>query len=160
MPHAVPSDYKIKQGDLITFDIGTKVGCYCSDMTRTVCVGEPTEEMRKIYDIVLRAQLAAEEMLKAGVTYDEFDGTARSLIADAGYGPAFGHSLSHDIGLEIHEGAFRSFDERRLPAGAVVSVEPGIYLEGRFGVRIEDMAVVTENGCRILTDCPKELLVL
>ena len=159
-PHAVPGERRVKDGDFVTFDFGVKVNGYCSDMTRTVCVGQPTDEMRKIYDIVLRAQLAAEEGLRAGITYKEFDGIARSLIDGEGYGKAFGHSLSHGIGLEIHEGAFLSDGAMKLPVGAIVSVEPGIYLEGRFGVRIEDMACVTENGCRILTDCDKKLLIL
>ena len=159
-PHAVPGERRVQHGDFVTFDFGVCVNGYCSDMTRTVAIGEATEEMRRIYGLVLEAQLAAEDMLRAGVSYTDFDGCARKVIADAGYGPNFGHSLSHGIGLEIHEAAFTSDSGKILPAGAIVSVEPGIYLEGRFGVRIEDMALVTPEGCRILTDCPKELLIL
>ena len=159
-PHAVPGERRVQAGDFITFDFGVCVNGYCSDMTRTVAVGGVSDEMRRIYDIVLRAQLAAEEMLRAGVSYTDFDGCARDIIKAEGYGPNFGHSLSHGIGLEIHEAAYTSDSDMILPAGSVVSVEPGIYLEGRFGVRIEDMALVCEDGCRILTDCPKELIIL
>lgn len=159
-PHAVPGERCVQKGDFVTFDFGVKVNGYCSDMTRTVAVGEPTEEMRHVYGLVLQAQLAAEQFLAAGVGYSDFDGVARSIIADAGYGANFGHGLSHGIGLEIHEAAYRSDGGLLLPAGALVSVEPGIYLEGRFGVRIEDMALVEEGGCRILTEAPKELIVV
>ena len=130
-------------------------------MTRTVAVGEPTEEMKTVYNTVLQAQLAGMAATKAGVQGKLVDAAARKVIEDAGYGEYFGHGYGHSLGLEIHEGPNAgSREEKCLPAGAVVSAEPGIYLPGRFGVRIEDVTVVTEEGCVVLTKSPKELLVL
>ena len=161
MPHGVPSDKKIEAGDFITMDFGCKLRGYCSDMTRTVAVGHATDEMRKVYQTVLDAQLAGIAAARAGVTGREVDGAARKVIADAGYGAYFGHGFGHGLGVEIHEAptAAPSYD-RPLPAGAVISAEPGIYLPGKMGVRIEDVIVLEEGGCRNITLAPKELLIL
>ena len=161
LPHGVPGDRVICEGDFITMDFGCIYHGYCSDMTRTVAVGHVTDEMRTIYDTVLAAQLAGIAAAKAGVTGKGVDGAARSVIEAAGYGKYFGHSFGHGVGVEIHESPNASpMNEKPLPAGAVISAEPGIYLPGRMGVRIEDVIVLTEDGCRNLTRAPKELLVL
>ena len=142
-------------------DFGCVWQGYCSDMTRTVAVGYATEQMRQVYDTVLRAQEAGIAAARAGVTGREVDGAARAVITAAGYGEYFGHSFGHGVGIEIHEGpnaAPSSADP--LPAGAVISAEPGIYLPGELGVRIEDMLVLTPQGCRNLTKAPKALVVL
>ena len=160
VPHGKPRDVKIERG-FLTVDFGAIYGGYCSDTTRTVAVGEPTEEMRRVYDTVLRAQKAAIEFAHAGMDGREFDGSARSVIADAGYGEYFTHSLSHGLGIEIHEQPFSSVrSEGSVPEGAVVSVEPGIYLPGKFGVRIEDVIYVTGQGCEDITNLNKELIVI
>ncbi len=160
-PHAIPSNRKIKSGDFITLDFGCKVGGYCSDMTRTVAVGQPTDEMISIYHIVLEAQRAGIAAVKAGVTGSEVDGVARKIISDAGYGKFFSHSFGHSLGLEIHEAPNAApTNDSPLPAGAVISAEPGIYLPGKFGVRIEDVLFVTETGCEILTQSPKDLIFI
>ena len=160
-PHGIPSDKKIASGEFVTIDFGCMYGGYCSDMTRTVAVGEPTEEMRRVYNTVLEAQLAGLAATKANIPGKEIDAAARKVIEDAGYGEFFGHGYGHSLGLEIHESPNASSSEEKcLPVGAVVSAEPGIYLPGRFGVRIEDVAVFTADGCRVLTKSPKELLVL
>lgn len=161
MPHAVPSDRKIQSGEFVTIDFGCKVNGYCSDTTRTVAVGEPTEEMRRVYDIVLQAQLAGIAAAKGGVTGREVDAAARKVIADAGYGEYFGHSFGHSLGIEIHENPnFTPSNGEPMPVGAVVSAEPGIYLPGRFGVRIEDVVILTDDGCVDITKAPKELMIL
>ncbi len=162
MPHAVPGDYRIKKGDFITFDIGSVVNGYHSDMTRTVVLGNPTDEMRKVYDTVLSAQLAAIDYLTAGNTdAREADKVARDIIAAEGYGECFGHSLGHGVGLEIHETPrLAPQSTATLTAGNIVTVEPGIYLEGRFGVRIEDMLYITENSAVNLTTYEKDLIIL
>jgi len=162
MPHAVPGDYRIKKGDFITFDIGSVVGGYHSDMTRTVVLGDPTEEMRKVYDTVLKAQLAAIDYLTAGNTdAREADKVARDIIAAEGYGECFGHSLGHGVGLEIHEiPRLAPQSTATLTAGNIVTVEPGIYLEGRFGVRIEDMLYITEDSATNLATFEKDLIIL
>jgi Xaa-Pro aminopeptidase len=130
-------------------------------MTRTVAVGHVTEEMQTVYDTVLSAQLAGIAAAKAGVTGRTVDGAARAVIDAAGYGPYFSHSFGHGVGVEIHEAPNASpVNENPLPAGAVISAEPGIYLPGKLGVRIEDVILLTEDGCRNLTLAPKELLVL
>lgn len=160
-PHAIPSDKKIESGEFVTMDFGCMFGGYCSDMTRTVAVGEPTEEMRRVYGIVLEAQLAGLAAEKAGVPGKAVDAAARKVIEDAGYGEYFGHSFGHSLGLEIHEAPnASSTGEDPMPVGAVVSAEPGIYIPGRFGVRIEDVSVFTEDGCEVITKAPKELIVL
>ncbi len=162
MPHAVPGDYRIKNGDFITFDIGSVVGGYHSDMTRTVALGEVTDEMKKVYDIVLKAQLAGVDYLIGGGT-DAFeaDKIARDIIAAEGYGKNFGHSLGHGVGLEIHETPNLSPKSKAvLSAGNIVTCEPGIYLEGRFGVRIEDMLYITEDSAVNLATFDKQLIIL
>jgi Xaa-Pro aminopeptidase len=161
LPHGVASDKVIEAGDMVTLDFGAYYKGYCSDITRTIAVGEPGEKMREIYDIVLRAQLNGVTKLKSGMTGKEADALTRDIITDAGYGPYFGHSTGHGIGLEVHEGPGLSIrGEQVLVPGMVVTVEPGIYLEGVGGVRIEDDVLITENGCEILTKSPKELLVI
>ena len=160
MPHAVPRDVKLEKG-FLTMDFGAKVNGYCSDMTRTVCIGEPSEEMKRVYNTVYNAQMAALEFISQGKGRADADKVARDIIAAAGYGSCFGHSLGHGVGLYIHEGI--SLSPRatgNLKVGNVVTVEPGIYLEGRFGVRIEDMVYITENGCENLTKANKELIIL
>ena len=160
-PHAVPGSKKVESGEFITMDFGCKVDGYCSDMTRTVALGQPTEEMEEVYNIVLAAQKTGINAARAGVTGAEIDGAARQVIADAGYGEYFSHSFGHSLGIEIHEAPNASPSEVRLmPAGAVVSAEPGIYIPGRFGVRIEDVMVLKEGGCDVLTRSPKDLIVL
>lgn len=160
MPHGVPTDAKIQKG-FLTIDFGVKLNGWCSDTTRTLCVGQPTEEMRRVYDAVLRAQLAGIAMAKAGVTGKEVDSAARSVIADAGYGEYFGHSFGHGLGMEVHEAPnASSANEKPLPAGAVISAEPGVYLPGKFGVRIEDVLFITEAGCENITNLSKELIII
>ena len=161
MPHAVPGERKVQKGEFITMDFGCIYGGYCSDMTRTVAIGEPTEEMKKVYHVVLEAQLAGIAAARAGVTGREIDGAARKVIEDAGYGEYFGHSFGHGVGIEIHEEPrASSLNDQPMPAGAVISAEPGIYLPGRFGVRIEDVIVLHEGGNENLTLAPKELIIL
>lgn len=161
MPHGVPSDKKVREGEFVLMDFGAVYNGYHSDMTRTVCVGEPDEEMKRVYDIVLEAQTAALNAARAGITGRELDLIARSIISEAGYGETFGHSLGHGVGLEIHERPNASPNYNLpLSAGTVVTVEPGIYLAGRFGVRIEDFVILTENGCINLTKCAKNIISL
>ena len=161
MPHGVPSDKKIEKGDFITMDYGAVVAGYHSDMTRTVIVGEPTERQRFVYDTVLKAQLASLAALKDGVTGFDADKAARDVIKEAGFGDCFGHGTGHGVGVEIHEAPNVSFRSKHtLHTGNIVTVEPGIYLPGEFGVRIEDMALITDEGCENLTHCPKELVIL
>ncbi|MCI2105190.1 MAG: aminopeptidase P family protein [Intestinimonas sp.] len=161
LPHGVPGARRVEKGDFITMDFGCKFGGYCSDMTRTVAVGDPSAEMRKVYGIVLEAQLAGIAAAKAGVPGCDVDAAARKIIADAGYGPYFGHSFGHSVGIEIHESPNASPRcTTPLPAGVAVSAEPGIYLPGRFGVRIEDVVVLHEGGCINLTKAPKNLIIL
>lgn len=161
MPHGVPGDYRVQNGDFITMDYGAVVDGYHSDMTRTVCLGEPTEKMREVYNTVLEAQLKGLEVLRDGITGVDADKAAREVIENAGYGKNFGHGLGHGVGVEIHESPRLSPKaSHTLKAGHVVTVEPGIYLPDEFGVRIEDMAVITEKGSVNLTNCPKELIIL
>ena len=161
MPHAVPTDRKIQDGDFVTMDFGCIYQGYCSDMTRTVAVGHVTEEMEKVYNVVLQAQLAGIAAAKAGATGHDVDAAARKVIEDAGYGPYFGHSFGHSVGVEIHESPNATpANNNPLPLGAAVSAEPGIYLPGRFGVRIEDVVVLQEGGCQDITLAKKDLLIL
>ena len=161
LPHGVPSDKPVQKGEFLTMDFGCKYGGYCSDMTRTVALGEPTEEMKKVYQIVLEAQLAGIAATKAGVPGTSIDAAARKVIADAGYGDCFGHGYGHSLGIEIHESPnANTREETLLPVGAVVSAEPGIYLPGKFGVRIEDVTILNESGCEDITKSPKELIIL
>ena len=161
MPHGVPTAKPVADGEFITMDFGCVYRGYCSDMTRTVAVGHVTEEMEHVYQTVLRAQAAGIAAARAGVPGREIDDAGRQVIAEAGYGPYFGHSFGHGVGVEIHvspNAAPRS--EKPLPEGAVISAEPGIYLPGRFGVRIEDVIVLTGAGSENLMRSPKELLIL
>lgn len=161
MPHGVPGDKVIKKGDFLTMDFGCLLEGYCSDMTRTVAVGNPTDEMRKVYGIVLEAQLAGISKAAAGVSGHDIDKAARDVIAAEGYGDFFGHSFGHSLGLEIHETPNATpTNHDPLPEGAVISAEPGIYLPGRFGVRIEDVIIIRENGCENITKAPKQLIVI
>ena len=161
MPHAVPTDRRIQDGDFVTMDFGCIYHGYCSDMTRTVAVGSVTDEMRQVYDTVLQAQLAGIAAARAGATGKAVDGAARDIIRQAGYGPCFGHSFGHGVGVEIHEGPNATpSNDKPLPAGAVISAEPGIYLPGKLGVRIEDVLYLTPEGCQNLTLAPKELVIL
>jgi Xaa-Pro aminopeptidase len=157
-PHAVQSDRAIQEGEPITIDMGVVVDGYCSDMTRTFCVGEPTDKFREIWQIVLEAQERAEVEMRAGMTGQEADALARGIITEAGYGEAFGHGLGHGVGLAVHElPGLSKRNPKSLPARSVVTVEPGIYLPGWGGVRLEDMVVIQSDGVEILTTTPKTL---
>ena len=161
MPHAIPTGKKLEEGDFVTMDFGCNYKGYISDMTRTVVIGKASEKQKEIYSIVLEAQLAALKGLRPGLTGKEADHIARDIIEKAGYGAYFGHGLGHSVGLEVHERPGLSMREQTvLQAGTIETVEPGIYVPGIGGVRIEDMVVLTENGCRNLTHSPKELLEL
>ena len=160
-PHAVPGDQVVDTGMFITMDFGCKVQGYCSDMTRTVALGQPTEEMEAVYAAVLAAQKAGINAARGGVAGWEVDAAARSALREAGYEEYFTHSFGHSLGLDIHESPNAAPSEQRiLPVGAVISAEPGVYLPGRFGVRIEDVLILTENGCEDITRSPKDLIVL
>jgi len=159
--HHVPTDRPIGRGDVIVLDFGGRVSGYCSDMTRTVSVGEPTAEATEVHDIVKRAQEAAFQAVRPGVAAEEIDRTARRVIEDAGYGAHFIHRTGHGIGLEEHEEPYIvAGNQQQLEPGMCFSIEPGIYLEDRFGVRIEDIVTVTEDGARSLNDAPRDLLVV
>ncbi|MFP4017389.1 MAG: M24 family metallopeptidase [Halanaerobiales bacterium] len=161
LPHGVASDKKIEYGDFVTMDFGAFYQGYCSDMTRTVVVGEPDEKQKEIYEIVLKAQLEVIENIKAGMSCVDVDDIARGIISDAGYGDKFGHGLGHGIGLEVHEGPRLSFtSEGILKQGMVVTDEPGIYLPDWGGVRIEDDLLITENGCEVLNQAAKGLIII
>ncbi|EPA0804007.1 M24 family metallopeptidase [Enterococcus hirae] len=161
MPHGVASKKIIEQGDLITIDFGCYYEGYVSDMTRTFAIGDPGEQLKEIYQIVLEAQLAVLEVAKPGVTGKQLDAVARDYITKHGYGEAFGHSTGHGIGLEIHEGPNVSVRaEKQFVPGNIITDEPGIYLPGIGGVRIEDDLLITSNGNRVLTHSPKELIIL
>lgn len=161
LPHGVASDKEIKLGDLITFDFGCYYEGYTSDMTRTVVLGKADAKQREIYELVLRAQLAALEAIKPGASGVEVDKVARDIISAAGHGEHFGHGLGHGVGLMVHEGPRLSPSSADvLEPGMVVTDEPGVYIPGWGGVRIEDLVVVTEEGSRVLTKFPKELIEL
>ena len=161
MPHGVAGERKIQEGDFITMDFGVLYMGYCSDMTRTVAVGFATEEMEKVYNTVLEAQLAGLAATKAGVPGKEIDGAARKVITDAGYGPYFGHGYGHSLGLEVHESPSpNARNDQPMPLHAVASAEPGIYLPGKFGVRIEDCVIFTEDGYENLATSPKNLIIV
>ena len=161
MPHAVPTDRKIQDGDFVTMDFGCIYQGYCSDMTRTVAVGQPGDEMRRVYDAVLEAQLTGIATAKAGVPGCDVHNAAWDVLKKYGYGDYFGHGFGHSLGIEIHESpnANRS-NIKPLPKGVVISAEPGVYLPGKFGVRIEDVLYLTETGNTILTHAPKQLIIL
>ena len=161
MPQGVAGDRQIRSGDFITMDFGAMYRGYCADMTRTVAVGQVSQEMKKVYDTVLQAQLAGIAATKAGATGADVDGAARKVITDAGYGAYFGHGYGHSIGMECHEMPSCSpSGNTPIQAGTVASAEPGIYLPGQFGVRIEDLVVFTHEGCENITHSPKDLIIL
>lgn len=161
MPHGVPGDKRVERGDFVTMDFGAVCGGYHSDMTRTVAVGEISEKQREVYETVLRAKNACLSVLKAGMTGKQADKAARDIIEKAGYGEFFGHGTGHGVGIEIHENPRLSpAYDKILLEGEIVTVEPGIYLPGEFGVRIEDMAYITKEGCKSLTKAPEELILL
>ncbi|MBE6751313.1 MAG: aminopeptidase P family protein [Ruminococcaceae bacterium] len=161
MPHGVPTDKRIENGDFITMDFGAVYNGYHSDMTRTVIVGEPTEKQKEVYETVLKAQTEALAVLKAGVSGVDADKAARDIIEAKGYKENFGHGTGHGVGIEIHESPNLSpYSKAILETGNIVTVEPGIYIPDEFGVRIEDMALITENGYINLTNCEKELIIL
>ncbi len=161
MPHAVPTEKKLEWGDFVTMDFGCRYQGYCSDMTRTVVIGKASQEQKKIYNTVLEAQRLALDQLCAGKAGKEIDAVARNHIAEAGYGKCFGHGLGHSLGLFIHEEPRLSpGEDALLLPGMVETVEPGIYVPGFGGVRIEDLAVVKDHGCENYTGSPKELIEL
>ena len=161
MPHGVAGDRVIQEGDFITMDFGALYKSYCADMTRTVAVGYATEEMKQVYETVLQAQKAAIAATKAGVKGQDVDAVARKIITDAGYGAFFGHGYGHSLGMEVHEApSCNPSGETVMQAGVISSAEPGIYLPGKFGVRIEDVVIFTENGCENITHSPKNLIIL
>ena len=161
LPHGVACERVIREGDFVTMDFGASYMGYCSDMTRTVAVGFATEEMKLVYNTVLEAQLAGLAASKAGVPGQDIDAAARKVITDAGYGEYFGHGYGHSLGLEVHESPSpNARNTEPMPAYAVASAEPGIYLPGKFGVRIEDCCVYLENGIENLTGSPKNLIIV
>ena len=161
MPHGVAGERKLQAGDFVTMDFGVLYNGYCSDMTRTVAISYATEEMEKVYNTVLQAQLAGLAATKAGVPGKDIDGAARKVIADAGYGQYFGHGYGHSLGLEIHENPSpNARNDQPMPLHAVASAEPGIYLPGKFGVRIEDCVIFTEDGYENLCASPKNLIIV
>ena len=161
LPHGVPTDVEVRNGDFVTFDIGAVYEGYHSDMTRTVAVGEVSDKQREIYDIVLKSHLAGLDAVRAGVSGFDVDKVCRDIIKDAGYGEFFGHGTGHGVGLEIHEEPRVSpKGETILKSGMIITVEPGIYLPDEFGVRIEDTVLVTDNGYETFAHIPKELIIL
>jgi len=161
LPHAEPSEREIGAGELVVFDMGAKLDGYCSDGTRTFATGEPGERAREVYELVRQAQEAALAAVAPGARGEDVDRVARDLIAAGGHGERFGHGLGHGVGLEVHEEPRVSQrSEDVLAAGEVVTIEPGVYLPGELGVRIEDLVVVTEDGCRNLSGLPKELQIV
>ncbi len=161
MPHGVASDKKLEVGDLITMDFGTVYRGYHSDITRTIALGEPDKKLKEIYDLVLTAQKKVIKEIKAGMTAVEADSIARDFIKNSGYGDNFGHGLGHGVGLQIHEAPKVSYSsDDILKEGMIVTDEPGIYVSGLGGVRIEDDLLIEENGCQVLNSAPKELIIL
>ncbi len=162
MPHGVPGDEVIREGDFVTMDFGSLKNGYCSDMTRTVAVGHATEEMRKVYGIVLEAQLAGIAAARSGIPGKLIDQAARDVIEKAGYGPYFGHGFGHSLGLDIHEPPMAGpRGEALMVENDLCSAEPGIYIPGKFGVRIEDVMILRKDGAEVITKAPKmELIVL
>lgn len=161
MPHAIPSDRKIQKGDLVTIDMGCIYNGYCSDMTRTIGIGTISDEKVRVYNIVLEAQLKALESIRVNVSCSQIDKIARDTIANYGYGDCFGHGLGHSVGLFIHEEPrFSSKSKDVTQVNNVITVEPGIYISGKFGVRIEDLIVVKEDGIINLCNSKKELIII
>ena len=161
LPHAEPSDRRLRQGDVVTFDIGCRRDGYCSDMTRTVFLGRASDDLRQVYQIVFEAQRRALSGIRPGAKSADVDALARDYIKSQGYGECFGHGLGHGVGLEVHEQPGLSYASKDVLApGDIVTVEPGVYLSGLGGVRIEDMVLVTRNGYENLTRSPKRLTEL
>lgn len=159
MPHAVPTDKVLREGDFLTMDFGCRYQGYCSDMTRTVVIGRADEKQRNVYETVRQAQQAALDGIRPGMTGKEIDALARDVIRDAGYGEYFGHALGHSVGLDIHEQpVFSQKETAVIRPGMVITVEPGIYIKDFGGVRIEDVVVITEDGCENITHSPKNLI--
>lgn len=156
IPHHLSGNNKLKKGDLVLIDMGMKYKGYCSDMTRIVFTAKPTKEQKKIYNIVLTAQKTAIKNIKAGITGEKADKFSRDIIKKAGYGKNYEHSGGHGLGLDIHEQpALNDKYKKTLKENSIITVEPGIYLHGKFGIRIEDMILITKNGCKTLTKSPK-----
>jgi Xaa-Pro aminopeptidase len=162
LPHGTASDKVIEHGDFLTLDFGCVYEGYCSDMTRTVVIGEASKKQEEIYNIVLKANEEALKEVKPGITGAGLDMVARKIIAESGYGENFGHGLGHGVGMQIHELPFVSSKKGSIPlkAGMVITDEPGIYLPGFGGVRIEDLVLVTGNGCRVMSSSPKNLIII
>ena len=161
LPHGTPDQTKVKKGDFVLFDLGVVYNGYCSDITRTVAFGDVRKEHKKVYETVLNAQMAAVDAVKPGMTCSELDKVARNIIQEAGYGEYFTHRLGHGLGISIHE--YPSVTETNnltLKEGMVFTIEPGIYIPGQVGVRIEDDVVVTKTGREVLTKFPKSLQVI
>jgi Xaa-Pro aminopeptidase len=163
MPHAIPGERRIQPGELVTIDMGARYKGYCADMTRTICLGEPAEpRMREIYDAVLKAMKTCEAGLHAGISSRDADALARNVLETAGLAEYYIHGTGHGVGLQIHEGpnlSQRAPEDKVLPAGAVVTIEPGVYIPGWSGARIEDCGLVTENGLEVLTQSPAQLVI-
>ncbi len=163
MPHAEPGQRRIERGELITIDMGARFQGYCADMTRTICLGEPNEpRMTEVFDAVLNAMQTCEQHIHAGMTGIEADKLARDVLEAAGLGEYYVHSTGHGVGLQVHEGpdlSQRAPEDKKLPAGAVVTIEPGVYIPGWSGARMEDCVLLTENGCEVLTQSPKRLVI-
>ena len=156
-PHHSPDDTRLKPGDVVLFDVGCRQEGYCSDMTRTFFWGEPSDETARIYDVVRAANEAAEAVVRPGARFCDIDAAARDLITEAGYGPYFTHRLGHQIGLGEHEpGDVSAVHDELVRPGMIFSIEPGVYLPGKTGVRIEDLVLVTEDGCEVLNSYSKE----
>lgn len=160
-PHGVPSDKLIEKGEFLTMDFGAVIDGYCGDMTRTIAIGSATQEMRTVYQIVLEAQLAAIDFIKAGVRCFDADQIARDIIVKAGYGACYPHGLGHGVGKLVHEApTMNAKSEEVLAANMVVTIEPGIYIPEKFGVRIEDLAIVTDFGIINKVESKKDLIIL
>ena len=159
-PHHSPDGTRLEHGQVVLFDVGCRANGYCSDMTRTLFFGEPSERDREVYECVRRANEAAEAIVRPGALFSEIDLTARRIIEDAGYGPYFTHRLGHQIGIQEHEpGDVSSTHDEPVEEGMIFSIEPGIYLPGEMGVRIEDLVIVTANGCEVLNSYPKGITI-
>lgn len=160
-PHGKTGDRKIQKGDLVLFDLGVVHKGYCSDITRTLAFGEPNDEQKEVYNVVLQAELAAVDAVKPGVTAAELDQTSRQVIEDAGYGQYFTHRLGHGLGVSVHEyPSLHGANHMAMESGMVFTIEPGVYVPGKVGVRIEDDVAVTESGVEVLTKYPKELQII
>lgn len=161
LPHGEPTDKRIEKGEFLTLDFGAVIDGYCADMTRTIAIGSVTDEMRRVYDVVLEAQLAAIDFIKAGVRCFDADKTARDIIANAGYGEYYPHGLGHGVGKLVHEPpTLNAKSEEILEKNMVITIEPGIYIPDKFGVRIEDLAIVTDFGIINKIESQKELIIL